>query len=367
MKSTEQLKSGFQLRENREYKIFNSPNYNYIFNKRNGFHARWGKTKQDDPDYSKFGPEITDIEISTICNGLGIGKSCRFCYKSNTSKGSYMGFETFKKVFHNLPRTLTQIAFGIGDIDANPDMWKIFEYCRSNNHNYVVPNVTTNGYKMTPEILDKLASMCGAVAVSRYNPQGFCYNTVNALTGRGMKQVNIHMLLSAETYDECMQVLQDAQEDPRLEKLNAIVFLALKPKGRGKSLTPLRDASKYKKLINYALSNNINIGFDSCGCHNFLKAVQDHKNFSTFKTLAEPCESSLFSIYIDVNAKCYPCSFATDIDSWAEGIDMLSINSFSTDIWHSSKLNSFRNKLLETKEHNTLQCRECPIYDLSMS
>ena len=48
----------------------------------------------------------------TLCK-----KMCSFCYKNNTSTGSYMSFEDFKKIFDKLPRALTQIAFGIGSLN----------------------------------------------------------------------------------------------------------------------------------------------------------------------------------------------------------------------------------------------------------
>ena len=100
---------------------------------------------------SVFGPEIADIEISTICHGIppvGMDKPvpCKFCYKSNSGRGENMSLDTFKQIFHKFPRSLTQIAFGIGDIDSNPDLWNIMRYCRDNNYQFIVPNVTVNGY-----------------------------------------------------------------------------------------------------------------------------------------------------------------------------------------------------------------------------
>ena len=41
-----------------------SKGYNYKFDKKTGFFARWGKTKEDDPLSSPFGPEIADIEVN---------------------------------------------------------------------------------------------------------------------------------------------------------------------------------------------------------------------------------------------------------------------------------------------------------------
>jgi len=226
----------FFLRETKTKKRVCSKDfsYKYVFNKETGFFGRWGRTLEEDPLFSPIGPEIADIEISTICH-----QGCKGCYKSNVARGENMSLETFKKIFHKLPRTLTQIAFGIGSIDSNPDLWDIMRYCRENTYNFVVPNITINGYRMTDEYFLNLATLCGAVAVSNYGRE-VCFSTVKKLSDLGMKQVNIHQLLCEETYDECVELakLHGAGQIPGL---NALVFLLLKPKGRGKSLTQLRD------------------------------------------------------------------------------------------------------------------------------
>ena len=118
-----------------------TPEYNLDFRSEDGFLIRWGKIPSDDPKYSPIGPEILDIEVSTVCSGI-FGVPCVHCYKSNTFKGKNMSFDTFKQIFDKMPGNLTQIAFGIGDIDANPDLFKMFAYCRAMN---VVPNITING------------------------------------------------------------------------------------------------------------------------------------------------------------------------------------------------------------------------------
>jgi len=151
--------------------------------------------------------------------------------------------------------TLTQIAFGIGDIGSNPDFFKIMEYCRNNGYTYVIPNVTINGHKLTDEYADKLAEICGAVSVSMYDPKDICYDAVKKLTDRGMKQINIHRLVAEETFNSCLEVMLDSLEDERLKALNAIVFLSLKPIGNRNNLNKL-GTEKFKKLIDFAFENN---------------------------------------------------------------------------------------------------------------
>jgi hypothetical protein len=94
-------------------KMVRSGNYNYNFDLASGYFERWGKNKEDDPDFSPFGPEILDIEVSTICNGIN-GKPCPFCYKGNTCKGSNMSLETFQKILLKMPQTLLRLHLALG-------------------------------------------------------------------------------------------------------------------------------------------------------------------------------------------------------------------------------------------------------------
>jgi hypothetical protein len=92
-------------------KYLQSPEYNYIFSLGHGRLMRWGITREADPEFCKYGPEILDIEVSTKCS-----KGCPWCYKSNGPVGKNMSFETFKHILDIMPQTLTQIAFGIGSL-----------------------------------------------------------------------------------------------------------------------------------------------------------------------------------------------------------------------------------------------------------
>ena len=321
-----------------------SEDYNFTFNKTNGAFSRWGTTLNDDPECA-LSPEIADIEISTICN-----HGCKFCYKSNTFNGKYMTLYTFKKVFDKLPKTITQVAFGIGDIDGNPDLYKIMQYTRTNG---VIPNITINSARMTPHDYDMLSSLCGAVAVSLYDYET-CRTAIHELGKRGLHQVNIHCLLSEETFDKCMDIAQKAHSDPLLSKyLNAVVFLWLKPKGDRNTLHAVSE-SHYNELINYLKTNKVRFGFDSCSAPKVMDVMPEHSEY------IEPCESTLFSMYINVDGKAFPCSFSENECGY--GIDMLNINDFTTDVWNSEQFNRFRKSVIENKDKNG--CRNCPLFDL---
>jgi len=98
-------------------KVFRSENYNYNFRLSDGFFQRWGKTLDDDPNWSPFSPEIADIEITTSCKGPklsnGKNKLCGFCYKSNTPNGKYMSFETFKTILDKFSNIVGRMALSL--------------------------------------------------------------------------------------------------------------------------------------------------------------------------------------------------------------------------------------------------------------
>lgn len=327
-----------------------SRGYNYKFNYNTGFFARWGKTKKKDPLWSPFGPEIADIEITTSCTAM-----CPWCYKANTKNGKYMSFETFKVILDKFPNFIDnkgikhwyimQIAFGVdSECKTNPDVWKIFKYCRDNG---IVPNLTVA--KINKETAENISKYAGACAVSRYSDKNNCYDSIDLLTNTfGMKQVNIHQLVSEENYNNIIETLHDIQIDPRLKNLNAIVFLLLKKKGRGTSQTILSD-EKYREIIRYCQDNKISYGSDSCGAHKLLCSL-NYDEQENLNDVIEDCESTRFSIYVDVDGKCYPCSFMANEESngWKTGIDLLSINNFFKDVWNNSRVNLFRNEVIIT-------------------
>lgn len=347
------------------FKKVSTPGYNLLFDRKTGFLARWGHTKNENPTFSPVGPELADIEISTVCHGIGktMGSRtpCSWCYKSNTGTGENMSFETFKEIFLKFPSTLTQIAFGIGDIDGNPDLWRIMEFSRNAG---VIPNVTVNGMGIDQPTAQRLSSICGAVAVSHYNDD-LCFNAVAELSNAGLKQVNIHKLLSKETLASCFRLIDQSKSDSRLAGLKAIVFLLLKPKGNRNKLHSVDDLEHYRLLLDYARLKGVAVGMDSCSAPMALKSTP-----TKYSDSIEPCESGLFSIYIDVHGDVFPCSFTEGAAKWKSGISMLSVTNFLTDVWNNHRLVEWRNALIGSADGCSCDrkndCRVCPIYDVTI-
>lgn len=346
-------------------KIFNSPEYNHVFNMNSGFFARWGKKKEDDPTFSVFGPEVLDIEIASgYCNG-----GCPWCYKGNTPSldKRYMSFETYTKLFNKIKTdVLTQIAFGITSIDANPDFFKIMEYTRDNK---VIPNYTTNGIGVTETIAKKTKELCGAVAVSVYpHTEQEAYKAIDLYHSYGMDQVNIHFMLCKETMGFARKLLNTMKYDSLKKKVHAIVFLQYKDKNPSAHFSQ-PSYEEFKELVDFGLDNTINIGFDSCSSAMFMKSVSARPNAKELIQSVDNCESSLFSFYIDVNGVGYPCSFLEGVGDWKEGINVLSCENFIDDVWYSPKLEKYRQTLLNSSKNCVCEhkdtCRSCFVYDIN--
>lgn len=347
--------------------------FHLLFNKKSGRTYKWGNTYEDDPPYCKYGNEIADIEITKACRGIRNSEDdkripCKWCYKSNVPNGNYMSFNTFKTIFDKLnePKTMTQIAFG-ADAEAsdhlNPDIWNIMDYCIEND---VTPNITVAD--IDERTAKELVKRCGAIAVSYYGliNKNRCYDSVKLLLDEAKKihkyiSINIHCLLSKETYESVFELIHDYKNEHRLKGMNAIVFLSLKQKGRGKYFNQINN-DEFKKIIDVCFDKHISIGFDSCSAPKFMNAIKGRKDEEALKTFVESCESLMYSMYIDANGIFYPCSFMEKEGEWEIGIDMTKINNFVKDVWYEKRVVDWRNESIKCLNCNG--CNKCKFYEV---
>jgi sulfatase maturation enzyme AslB (radical SAM superfamily) len=344
-------------------KSFRSEDYNYDFNLVDGFFRRWGKTINDDPTTSIYGPEIADIEIS---DGESCPVSCPFCYKGNkkgdADKSNHMSLKTFSDILEKFPKYdghffTTQIAFGITSVGAHPELFDIFRHCRVNN---IIPNLTINGADpLTDEQIKSLIELAGAMAISiNSSNKDKGYALINRLISSGAKQINIHFVVSRQSIKFAYTLCEDMKSNPLLKGVNAVVFLGLKPKNRGQHFDVL-PTEEFTTLVNHALEQKIPFGFDSCSAPRFERAVDLSEKISAklknvLLSCSERCESGNFSSYLDVFGNYWHCSFGEGMPI-ANGVDVKQVNNFLTDVWQSDKLTTWRNRLAELN-------RECPLY-----
>ena len=332
-----------RLVETSEGKAFFSDEFSCVFSKETGKTAYWGASLDSDPECAPF-PMILDMEITTSCWGIGTkhgrkkgavldSNPCPFCYKANRPQGRHMPFETAQKILEKLPRGLTQIAFGAdASLAGNPDWFRIFNLSRGMGF---IPNVTVAD--INDETAEKIASVCGAAAVSWYGDEECCYGSVEALKRYGLKYVNIHCLLSKETLERTYRLIGDIASDPRLKDLYAVVFLSLKQKGRGRRFGRLSN-EEFQSVIAKCRDLGIPFGFDSCSASKYL-AYARTAGLEWTEACCDMCESGRMSYYVNVDGLGYPCSFSEGI---VKPVDVLNAESFVDDVWNHPVTQNFR-------------------------
>jgi len=182
----------------------------------------------------------------------------------------------------------------------------------------------------------------------------------------GAEQVNIHQVIAPDTIQDCLNLIDDVRFDKRLERLNAVVFLMMKPKGRAKDIAPV-SMEDFKKIANKALSTGIPFGFDSCSAPSFLKAMEGHERFGEFARFIEPCEAFLFSSYCNVDGEFYPCSFCEGETGWETGLPVTGETDFLRDIWNHQRMIEWRSRLQNNNKTCVCSiasaCRSCPVFN----
>ena len=188
----------------------------------------------------------------------------------------------------SVPRRCNQLALGgRGDPDQHEHFEELLRISRENN---LVPNFTTSGYGMTPELAAICKRYCGAVAVSWYRSE-YTLNAIRMLLEAGVK-TNIHYVFGKNSIDEALERL-GCNDFPA--GINAVIFLLHKPAGQGSRANVLEfnDPRVARFFSHVDRPHPFKVGMDSCnvpGAINFCKSILPES--------LDTCEGGCFSCYI---------------------------------------------------------------------
>jgi hypothetical protein len=160
------------------------PDYSYIFLKADKFFQRWGKSTEDDPLYSPIGPEVLDIKIT-----------------SNDEDIPVMDIDTFKLIINKIPKTLTQVAFEIVDIQTNPDFVPMVKYCREIG---IEPSFIFIGPDFEGELAEKIIKFStdlDIIAVNNHVNENTLFSSCINVEG-GLLNMDIDVLAVADYIGE---------------------------------------------------------------------------------------------------------------------------------------------------------------------
>lgn len=324
-------------------------NFKYFFDSTTGAYIRTGILDEEgndtgiNPFMGSF-PHLIDVGVMGHCehgkSGLCVKAGIQ-CYQSGLVKNDpNMSLEDFASIVVQCRGKVNQFALGgRGDPDQHEDFEAILEMCQDNK---IVPNFTTSGYGLTPDLAKRCKKYCGAVAVSWYRSP-YTLNAIEMLRSAGVT-TNIHYVLGNNTIDEATERLRN-NEFPK--GIHAVVFLLHKPVGQGTSANILNpNDPKVKAFFDEVDKGKhfFKIGMDSC-------CVPGIINFCTnlVPEAIDTCEGARFSCYISPDMKLLPCSFDQE-QRFAVSLREFTIE----EAWNSRTFDGFRDSLRN-------RCPECSI------
>ena len=264
-----------------------------------------GKDTGVDPFMASY-PHLIDVGVmghcihgkTGLCAKAGIG-----CYQSGlTVEQPNMAVEDFRWIAEQSKHRCNQFALGgRGDPDQHEHFEELLKICREND---LVPNFTTSGYGMTPQIAALCKQYCGAVAVSWYRSE-YTLNAIRMLLEAGVR-TNIHYVLGNNSIDEAIERLKG---DDFPKGINAVIFLLHKPAGQGTKANVLdfHDPRVAAFFAEVDRRHPFKVGMDSC---NVPGAIHYCKNI--VPESLDTCEGGRYSCYISADMYMTPCSFDQD-------------------------------------------------------
>ncbi|MBN2229972.1 MAG: radical SAM/SPASM domain-containing protein, partial [Candidatus Thorarchaeota archaeon] len=259
---------------------------------------------------------------------------CSFCYRDSKPDGALMSVEDFELVLKQLPATF-QLALGGGEPTEHP---QFVDFLRVSRKYGKVPNYTTRGNHLTPEIINATKKYCGAVAVSWSED---ALDISEMFTSADIK-TNLHFILSTESIQEAIELLR---RDNIFGEggINAVVFLLHKAVGRGKREdTPTFDQTR--PLIREAFTTQATVAFDVCSIPH-IHAAENNGEIEVDWTLLDFCDGARFTVYIDEELNVAPCSFIRD-SRYTESLTEKTLD----EIWFGEKFEAFRVSLRDDRQ-----------------
>lgn len=260
---------------------------NYNSPKDRKFEARYEARRFDRAAFSPV-PETVDVGISSYCNF-----ACSYCYTDSGSSGRHAPADLAEKIIKGFDAPPYQMAIGGGEPTLHPDFPAILRRVRELG---TVPNYTTNGSVLKPEVVAATNEVCGGVAMTFHAFKGLDWflEHYKRLRETLNVQVNVHLIADRDVATNLRALAEHAAE---LGKFR-VVLLAYYPDVGRASMSTLITKKVYTKEFPDALKVAQEAGFDFAFSEGLLPYFLSRPNLSVNTDFAMRSEG-LFSCYVD--------------------------------------------------------------------
>ena len=215
----------------------------------------WGKEKN-----FLSAPIFAHFQLTNRCP-----KQCVFCYTDSKPDGKEgLSFTQIKEIIDKLSQMkVFSIAFGGGEPFSRKDIFEIAKYAREKG---ITPTATTNGFFINSQNAEN-CQIFNVIHVSvnfleNIPIEKTSWHQAITLLKKAKVRVGINFIVSKQSLPFLEKVCQYAKS----QKVKDVLFLRLKPKGRGKNFY-----SQFK------LSNEENISLFPL-LKKFVKKIQNSPN-----------------------------------------------------------------------------------------
>lgn len=166
-------------------------------------------------------PETVDVSITDKC-----GFGCSYCYQDSKPGRKHAPKDLVEKIIAGFDIPPYQMAIGGGEPTTHPDFPWILQRVRELG---TVPNYTTNGAKLKPEVVEATNEFCGGVAMTYHAFKGIDWfvSHYENLREALKVQVNVHLIFDKD-------IIQNLRDLVSRVRDVSLVLLAYYPDvGRG--------------------------------------------------------------------------------------------------------------------------------------
>lgn len=246
--------------------------------------------------------EVVDIQTSTA-TFFASGCATHNCYQDSRPRRRHAPKELVEQVIKGFDVPPYQIAIGGGEPTEHPDFPEILRKARELG---TVPNYTTNGAKLLPEIVEATNEVCGGVAMTFHAFKGLDWFIEHylALKNALKVQVNVHVIADQSVAKNIDALISRISETGPLR----IVLLAYYPDVGRATFEGIMPKQIYMKDLPEAIMKALEVGYQIAFSEGMLPFILSRPEMGIRSDFFMRSEG-YFSCYFDSKGRISESSF----------------------------------------------------------
>lgn len=246
--------------------------------------------------------DVADIQTSTS-TFFADGLATHNCYQDSTAKQRHAPNDLVDKVIKSFTHPPYQIAIGGGEPTAHPDFPNILMRARELG---TVPNYTTAGHIVRPEVVEATNQVCGGVAMTFHAWKGVEWFKEHYTKLRSVLkvQLNVHLIADKDVATN-LEALTALQRD--VGKLNVVLLAYYPDVGRG-TMAGIMPKPVYSGTFPLAITRAIASKMTLAFSEGLLPYFLSRPELGVETKFASRAEG-LFSAYVDPRGRMSYSSF----------------------------------------------------------